>query len=90
MGLQLMAGDNQGNVNSYIALVPQDLLHDTLGGFAPRRVDGHANADDIAIAHMGGIASQRENIMFDARVFRNDDAKGLSHFITPHNALMRP
>ena len=53
MGLQLMAGDNQGNVNSYIALVPQDLLHDTLGGFAPRRVDGHANADDIAIAHMG-------------------------------------
>ncbi len=67
-----MARNDEIDVDACIALVSHDLFDASECRLSRFRISGDAHTYDIALAHRRRIPAQREDIMPDARIFRND------------------
>ena len=62
-----------------------DRLHNARGGGVTRRVLHDAHAHDVAIAHARVVRMHREDIVPDAGIFGNNDAKRLGDLVAAHD-----
>ena len=84
-----MARDDEIDIDACIALVSHNLFDAAECRLSRFRIGGDARAYDIALAHRRRISAQREDIMPDARIFRNDDSVRLGDFVASHDRRMR-
>ena len=87
--LELMTPDDEVDRNALVIGFTQDLLDDSRRCAVPCGERSDADADNRTVGNARRVLDLSEDVVIDARVFRNNDTERFSDLVTPDNDIVR-